>query len=181
MAREAPVYCLPFTVYALLVTSIPTSGRILGVDWGELRIGLALSDETQFLATPLETLRRRAGKRFPMPRLLELTALHNPIGLVIGLPLSPEGTEGESAEASREMGASLARRTGLPVEFWDERMSTARALGAIREQGGTTRGRKGDVDALAAAVLLQHFLDARRYRSTVGGQEAAKDSGQENQ
>jgi putative holliday junction resolvase len=145
--------------------SIPTTGRILAVDWGEVRIGLALSDESQILATPLETLRRRPGKRFPMPRFLELTALHEPVGLVVGLPLSPEGTEGESAEASRAMAATLARRTGLPLELWDERMSTARALGAIREQGGSTRGRKADVDALAAAVLLQHFLDARRNRT----------------
>jgi putative Holliday junction resolvase len=141
---------------------IPAKGRILGVDWGEIRIGLALSDESQILATPLETLRRRAGKRFPMTRFLELTGLHHPVGLLVGLPLSLEGTEGESAGAAREMAANLARRTGLPLELWDERMSTARALGAIREQGGSTRGRKGDVDALAAAVLLQHFLDARR-------------------
>jgi putative Holliday junction resolvase len=141
---------------------IPTAGRILGVDWGEVRIGLALSDESQVLATPLETLRRRPGKRFPMPRFLELTALHQPVGLLVGLPLSGEGKEAESAAAAREMAETLKRRSGLPMELWDERMSTARALGAIQEQGGTTRGRKADVDALAAAVLLQHFLDARR-------------------
>jgi putative Holliday junction resolvase len=145
--------------------SLPSTGRILAVDWGEIRIGLALSDESQILATPLETLHRRAGKRFPMPRLLELTALHGPVGLLVGLPLSLEGTEGESAEAAREMAATLSRRTGLPLELWDERMSTARALALIREQDGSTRGRKGDVDALAAAVLLQHFLDARKRRA----------------
>jgi putative Holliday junction resolvase len=61
------------------------------------------------------------------------------------------------------MAATIARRTALPLELWDERMSTARALGIIREQGGTTRGRREDVDALAAAVLLQHFLDHRRH------------------
>jgi putative Holliday junction resolvase len=144
---------------------IPAIGRILAIDWGEIRIGLALSDESQILATPLETLRRRPGKRFPMPRFLELTALHDPVGILVGLPLSLEGTEGESAEAARVMAANLAGRTGLPLELWDERMSTARALGVIREQGGSTRGRKGDVDALAAAVLLQHFLDARRNRA----------------
>jgi putative Holliday junction resolvase len=157
-------------------SSIPTTGRILAVDWGEVRIGLALSDESQFLASPLETLRRRAGKRFPMPRLLELTAIHQPVGLVIGLPLSPDGSEGESAEASREMGANLARRTGLPTVFWDERMSTARALGAIREQGGSTRGRKGDVDSLAAAVLLQHWLDAQRNRAAAAAREKEDDN-----
>jgi putative Holliday junction resolvase len=85
--------------------------------------------------------------------------------VVVGWPLTGEGTEGESAIAARELAGTLAARTGLPVELWDERMSTARALAAIREQGGSTRGRKRDVDALAAAVLLQHFLDARRVRA----------------
>jgi putative holliday junction resolvase len=145
--------------------SIPTTGRILGVDWGRVRIGLALSDESQTLAAPLETLVRRAGKRFPMARLLELTASHHPVGIVVGLPLSPEGTEGDSAGSARDMAMTIAQRTGLPLELWDERMSTARALGAIRELGGSTRGRKADVDRLAAAVLLQHFLDARRNRA----------------
>jgi putative Holliday junction resolvase len=60
------------------------------------------------------------------------------------------------------MAEGIARRTGLPVELWDERMSTARALAAIREQGGSTRGRRENVDALAAAVVLQHFMEARR-------------------
>jgi putative Holliday junction resolvase len=144
---------------------IPTTGRILGVDWGEIRIGLAISDESQTLASPLETLVRRAGKRIPMPRLLELTSVHQPVGIVVGLPLSSEGTEEASAAAAREMAATIARRTGLPLELWDERMSTARALAAVWEQGGSTRGRKEAVDALAAAVLLQHYLNARRNRT----------------
>jgi putative Holliday junction resolvase len=121
-----------------------------------------MSDESQVLASPLDTIVRRAGKRLPMARLLELVAEYEPAGVVIGLPLTGEGDEGSSAAAAREMADVIGRRTGLPLEMWDERMSTARALGAIREQGGSTRGRKGDVDALAAAVLLQHFLDARR-------------------
>ena len=145
--------------------SLPTTGRIFGIDWGEVRIGLAISDESQTLATPLETLHRRAGKRFPMTRFLELATQQQPVGLVVGLPLSSEGDEAESAAAAREMATALAGRTGLPLELWDERMSTARALAAIREQGGSTRGRKADVDALAAAILLQHFLDARRKRT----------------
>ncbi len=142
--------------------SLPTSGRLLALDWGEVRIGLALSDETQTLASPLETLVRRAGRRFPMPRFLQLVEQHRPAGLLVGLPLTAEGTEAESAAAARELARSVAQRTGLPVTLWDERMSTARALAAIREQGGSARGRKEDVDALAASVLLQHYLDARR-------------------
>jgi putative Holliday junction resolvase len=87
------------------------------------------------------------------------------VGIIVGLPLSPAGEEEESASAAREMGSTIARRTGLPLEFWDERMSTARALTAIWEQGGSAKGRRPEVDALAASVLLQHFLDARRNRA----------------
>jgi putative pre-16S rRNA nuclease len=145
--------------------AIPPAGRILAIDWGEIRIGLALSDETQTLASPLDTLVRRAGKRFPMARLLERITAHSPIGVVVGLPLTLEGKEEESAAAARETAAAVARRSGLPVELWDERLSTVRALGAIQALGGRTRGRKAEVDALAAAVLLQHFLDARRHRA----------------
>ena len=141
---------------------IPPTGRVLGIDWGESRIGLALSDELQILASPLETLTRRAGKRFPMPRFLALVAAHRPVGLVVGLPLTGEGEEGPAAKAARELGGAAARRSGLPVVFHDERFSTARALSIIREQGGSTRGRKEEVDALAAAILLQQFLDSRR-------------------
>lgn len=146
---------------------IPASGRILGIDWGEVRIGLALSDETQTLATPLETLVRRSGKRFPMRRLMELTGLHRPVGVVVGLPLSGEGTEEASALSARDMADAIARHTGLPLDLWDERMSTARALGSIREQSGSTRGRRAEIDALAAAVLLQHYLDSRAVRAEI--------------
>jgi putative Holliday junction resolvase len=169
------------TAHFLHSGMIPTTGRILGVDWGEVRIGLALSDETQTLATPLETLRRRAGKRFPIARFLELTTLHQPVGLVVGLPLALAGGDAESTVAARELAQMLERRSGLPAALWDERMSTARALAAIREQGGSTRGRKDEVDALAAAVLLQHFLDARKYGTekteTIEGMEGGKSEG----
>ena len=74
----------------------------------------------------------------------------------------------ESTVAAREMADALERYSGLPLELWDERMSTTRALASIREQGGSTRGRKADVDALAAAIVLQHFLDARRTRPEGG-------------
>jgi putative Holliday junction resolvase len=144
---------------------LPQRGRLLAVDWGEVRIGLALSDESQTLATPLETLVRRKGKRFPLARFLELVMEHRPTGIVVGLPLDAGGEEEASAGAARALAGSLAEQSGLPVELWDERMSTARALAAIREQGGSTRGRKQEVDALAAAVLLQHFLDARKARA----------------
>jgi len=141
---------------------IPASGRILAVDWGERRFGFALSDESQIIATPLSTLTRRPGKRFPMPAFLALVAEHRPVGIVVGLPLLASGPEGPAASAARELAGLLGARTYLPVELVDERMTTARALGVIREQGGSTRGRREEVDSLAAAVLLQGFLEGRR-------------------
>jgi putative holliday junction resolvase len=136
----------------------------LAVDWGERRIGLALSDETQILAQPLTTLTRRAGKRFPMAQLLQLISKHDVVGIIVGLPLDESGAEGDAAHAARALADGIKRRVGedLEVRMWDERMTTARILGAIREMGGTTRGRKEQVDAMAAALLLQHYLDARR-------------------
>ncbi len=135
---------------------------MLGVDWGERRIGLALSDETRTLAQPLTTLTRRSGKRFPMREFLTLVEQHAVTGIVVGLPLDEAGAEAEAATAARALASDIAQRSGQPVELWDERLTTARALGAVRAMGGSTRGRKDDVDALAAAVLLQHYLDAKR-------------------
>ncbi len=141
-------------------------GRLLGVDWGERRIGLALSDESQTLAQPLATLTRRPGKRFPMARLLEHVTAQQAVGVVVGLPLDEAGGEGDAARAARALAADIGRRTELPVTLWDERMTTARVLAAVREMGGSTRGRKEDIDALAAALLLQHYLDAQRGGTT---------------
>lgn len=138
-------------------------GRILAVDWGERRIGLALSDETQTLAQPLATLTRRPGKRFPMAQLLEQVKRNDVVGIVVGLPLDEAGAEGDAAHAARALADDIKRSVGeLEVSMWDERMTTARVLAAVREMGGSTRGRKEDVDAMAAALLLQHYLDAQK-------------------
>ena len=142
--------------------TIPRVGRILALDWGEIRFGVARSDETQVLASPLTTLQRRAGKRFPMPQFLSLLEEGPVVGIVVGLPIALDGQETPSSTAARALAADVARRSGLPVELADERFSTAIALDAVREMGGSTRGRKADVDALAATVLLQQYLDARR-------------------
>ena len=141
---------------------LPRPGRILAVDWGERRIGLAVSDETQLIASPLDTLTRRPGKRFPMPAFLAHVTELAPRGIVVGLPLESSGEDGPSALAARALAAAIGGRTYLPVLLWDERMSTAKVLASIREQGGSVRGREEQVDAFAAAVILQHYLDSRR-------------------
>jgi len=145
---------------------VKRQGRLLAVDWGEKRIGLALSDESQLLAQPLDTLVRRAGKRFPMRGLLAHLDAHQVVGVVVGLPLDEDGGDGQYAAAVRMLAADIERRSGRPVVLWDERFSTARALQAVREMGGTTKDRKAELDALAATVLLQHYLDARRGGAT---------------
>ena len=137
-------------------------GRLLAVDWGERRVGLALSDESQTLAQPLDTLTRRPGKRFPMQSLLTHITGHQVVGVVVGLPLDEHGHEGDAARSARTLAEDIQRRAAVPVTMWDERFTTARVRRAVQEMGGSTKGRKADVDALAATLLLQHYLDARR-------------------
>ncbi len=141
---------------------IPLDGCIIGVDWGERRIGLAVSDPSQNIAQPLATISRRLGKRFPMKQLREVVEQRRPVGFVVGLPLTAEGSEGSAAEAARQIGHLIKTKTSLSVVFRDERMTTARALTTVKEMGGRTKGRKGEIDQLAATLLLQAFLDSRR-------------------
>ncbi len=142
--------------------TIPDAGRVLAVDPGTKRIGLAISDPSQTIAQPLPTLSRRTGKRFPLKDLKSFLEEREPVGIVVGLPIAPDGTEDERAANARDIGSTINAKTGLPVVYWDERMTTARALSAVRELGGSVRGRKEEVDGLAATVLLQAFLDSRR-------------------
>lgn len=139
-----------------------TEGRLLGVDVGTKRIGLAVSDLGQTVATPLDTLTRRVGKRFPMKSLKDHVDRLEPVGIVVGLPLTAEGDDDAWTAEVRATAALIAAKSGLPVELWDERMTTARVHAAIGEMRGTTRGRKDEVDRLAATVLLQAYLDGRR-------------------
>jgi putative Holliday junction resolvase len=136
-------------------------GRWLAIDWGERRIGLAISDPSGAIATPSGVIERRRGKRAPIAELIRRAEALEARGFVMGLPLDGEGEETERSTECRRVAAELARRTQLPVALVDERFTTAAALRAVREMGGSTRGRKGDVDALAATVLLQHALRMR--------------------
>jgi len=133
-------------------------GRLLAIDYGERRIGLAISDPTGTIASPTGVIVRRAGKRPPIAEIVRRAEALEARGFVMGLPLDGNGDETPRSGDARAVAAELTRRTGLPVELVDERYTTAVALRAIRDMGGSTRGRKGDVDALAATVLLQHAL-----------------------
>jgi len=133
-------------------------GRWLAIDWGERRIGLAISDPAGIIASPAGVIVRRTGKRPPVAELVRRVESLEARGVVMGLPLDGEGNETPRSVECRRVAAELARRTALPVALLDERYTTAVALRGVRELGGRTRERKADVDALAAAVLLQQAL-----------------------
>ena len=139
---------------------------MLAVDWGTVRLGVALSDPTRLIAQPLATLKRRAGHRIPIADILDLIARHEVTLLVVGLPLAPDGGEGSAAAEARALGEALARRSGLLVEYWDERLSTAAALRSARTAGVRDRDSRERIDQMAAVAILQHFLDARRAAGT---------------
>lgn len=135
--------------------------RALAVDYGERRVGVALSDPTGTLASPLDTIKRRRGKRPPVKALERLARKHDVAHVVMGLPLDPSGKENEWCAEVREVGDELGRRLEVPVHYVDERFTSARAERAIRGIGlpREERERKERVDAAAAAVILQQWLD----------------------
>ncbi len=134
-------------------------GRFLGVDYGEKRIGLAIADPMGMIATPKGYIHRRPGKRAPLAELIRKATEMEAKGFVVGLPRDGDDRDTEWTTIVRAVGAELEKRTGLPVRFLDEAFTTSDALSTIRKLGGKARGRKGDVDALAAAILLQRALD----------------------
>ncbi|HVD04626.1 MAG TPA: Holliday junction resolvase RuvX [Gemmatimonadaceae bacterium] len=132
--------------------------RHLAVDYGERRIGLAISDPSGMIASPVGHILRRAGKRPPVAEIIRRAEALEAQGFVLGLPLDEAGNETPRSREVRTVAQALEQRTGLAVMLVDERYTTSIALRAVRELGGSTKGRAGDVDALAATVLLQHAL-----------------------
>lgn len=146
--------------------------RTLAFDYGERRIGVAASDPTRTIATPLTTLARRAGKRPPWPEIAALVAEQEADEIVVGLPLGLDGEEGPWAAEVRAFGDDLARRTGVPVHWMDERLSSVRAERGIRSMGlrKSVRERKERIDAAAAAVILEGWLALGRNRAAAEGE-----------
>jgi len=136
----------------------PWRRRWVAIDLGDRRIGIAVSDASGMIASPAGHVERRPGKRPPLTALLARVQELEAEGIVVGLPLDQQGEDTPRAAEARRLAHELSTRTGLPAEMVDERFSTAAALRAVQEMEGSTRGRKGDVDALAATVLLQHAL-----------------------
>ncbi|GAB2837207.1 Holliday junction resolvase RuvX [Microbacterium insulae] len=134
-------------------------GVRLGVDVGKARVGVARSDPDGLLATPVETVRREDRA---IPRVIELSAEHSAVEILVGLPLSLRGEDTPSTTDAREFATALAAASAVPVRLVDERLSTVSAHAALRESGRSQRSSRSIVDQVAAVVLLQQALDVEK-------------------
>jgi putative Holliday junction resolvase len=152
---------------------LPLSGRLLGLDAGERRVGIAISDPEQRLALPLHAVDRAVS----LEDLADLARVEEIAGVVVGLPVSLSGDEGAQAQSAREFAREVEKALDLPVAFWDERLTSQEAERTLALTGrrgtqdsrkrGTPTGRKGRqtekgaTDVVAATIILQAFLDSR--------------------
>jgi putative Holliday junction resolvase len=137
-----------------------TQGRVLALDLGKRRIGLALSDELGVTAQGLETL-QRTNIREDLARLAKLASSKNVSLFLLGNPLHMSGREGRGAVHAREFGERLEAATGIPIQLWDERLTTVQAQRVLRESGISIEKRAKAVDRLSAVILLESYLDSR--------------------
>ena len=137
---------------------LPPRGALIGLDLGSKTIGVAASDPDRRVAAPVETIERQ---RFSLDaqRILDLAAERRAAGLVLGLPINMDGSEGPRAQATRAFARNLARRTELPIALWDERLSTAAVERALIAADASRAKRKSVIDQHAAAYILQGALD----------------------
>ena len=147
----------------------------MGLDVGERRVGVAIGDELGMISSPLTIVQRRDGD---LAELRDLAIAKGVDRLVVGLPTGLSGREGPQAAVVRQFAEALAAAVGpeIPVVFWDERLTTAVAERSLHESGPKRRRRKGDVDAVAAAVILQGYLDACRARGLRGHEQDNADA-----
>jgi putative Holliday junction resolvase len=134
--------------------------RLLALDLGERRIGVAVSDPTGMLARPLTTV-VRASREDDFEAISYLIEEHAAKGVIIGLPLSLNGTEGPQARRIRRYAERLAKALDVPIQFWDERYSSVEAAEILSEKRGRPARARGELDAMAAAIILQSYLDAQ--------------------
>ena len=134
---------------------------MLGIDAGERRVGVALSDESRLLASPVVVLDRGRGLAPVLDALTELARREGVAQMVVGLPLNADGSAGRQARRAEDFARVASRVVGVPVELWDERLSTQEAEAVVRAQRRNTRRvrQRGQLDAVAAAVILQDYLD----------------------
>ncbi len=138
--------------------ALPRMAALAGIDLGEKTVGVAVSDRRRSVATPLETIRRTKFTA-DAARLMEIVSAREIGGIVLGLPLNMDGSEGPRAQSTRAFARNLARLTDLPIAFWDERLSTVAAERALLEADTSRARRKEVIDHVAAGYILQGALD----------------------
>lgn len=136
------------------------SGRVMALDFGKRRVGLAVSDELGITAQGIHTL-QRTRVREDLDALAETAARYNVSLFLMGLPLHMSGDESRQAAHAREFAGRLQQRTGIPVRFWDERWTSVAANRVLRESGISIEKRAQAVDRLSAVILLESYLEAR--------------------
>lgn len=143
---------------------IPHTGRVVAVDLGDVRIGIACTDPAQVVASPAETL--PVADPGDLDRIaadiVAAARRHDAVGVVVGLPRTLDGTEGEAARRARAIADRIAAH--LPVELWDERLSTVEAERVLLDAGLRRRARRAAADRVAASIILQGWVEARRRR-----------------
>ena len=155
---------MPVLSLADAVAVLPPRGALIGLDLGSKTIGVAASDPDRRVAAPVETISRQ---RFNLDarRILDLAAERRAAGLVLGLPINMDGSEGPRAQATRAFARNLARLTELPIALWDERLSTAAVERALIAADASRAARKKVIDQHAATYILQGALDRLAYEA----------------
>jgi len=154
---------MPLCNPAELKPLLAAGSRLLGLDVGTKTIGMALSDATHIIATPLDTI-RRTRFRDDLKRMLAAVAHHQVGGIVIGLPLALDGSDSPRTQGVRQFAKNLMMHTELPVAFWDERLSTAAVERGMIAADLSRRRRAELIDKAAAAYILQGLLDHLNHR-----------------
>lgn len=143
----------------------PASGRLIGIDFGTKRVGIAVSTGDRSIASPVEVYQRR-NEQLDTRYFKEMLQEFRPVGLVVGLPMHVGGSEGSKAREARAYGDWLAKLLGLPVTYWDERFTSVVAEEHMLAVDLTRKQRKARIDKLAAQIMLQAYLDHHRPAPT---------------
>ena len=150
---------MPVVDLTALPALLPRQAPVIGLDLGEKTIGVAVSDATRRIASPLETI-RRTKFMIDANRMFELMESRGAVGIIIGLPINMDGTEGARCQSSRAFARNVLRLKDLPIAFWDERMSSMAINRMLIEEADISRARRAEViDKAAAGWILQGALD----------------------
>lgn len=159
--QDKPATGTTFQDIVAFFAVLPPGQRLIGIDAGTKTLGLALSDVNRGIASPLETIKKTKFS-LDAARLLEICAEHRIAGLVLGLPINLDGTEGPRAQSTRALARNLNKLSPLPILLWDERLTTAEAERMLIAADQTRKRRAEVIDKLAATIILQNALDRMR-------------------